>query len=185
MTIMDISRTDKTYRALLSEQYADVSDLFKYIIDMFATEHDSFKTIQLTDITVKEKDKEAISDLGYTTVKTTHTGRTLSLDFKSLLENNVLPSAVITSDLVQNLAFAGISFEHSECIFPVEVLFDFDKRDKEGNITRPAIIVIRLIEEIQKATSEDMFFIIGYIQYVFSAAESAHAIEEYLKSHSK
>ena len=55
---MDISRSDQSYRALLSEQYADVTRLFKYILDMFATEHESFKTIQITDITVKERDIE-------------------------------------------------------------------------------------------------------------------------------
>lgn len=181
MTIMDISRVDGAYRALLSEQYADITGLFKYIVDMFATEHDTFKTIQLTDISVKERNREEIADLGYTTAKTIHTGRTLALDFKSLLENNVLPSSIISDDMARGLEFAGISFEHSECLTPVEVLFDFDERDEQDNILRPAIIVIRLVEDTEPATSEDMFFMIGYVQYILSAAESAFAIESYLK----
>lgn len=183
MTIMDISRDDKAYRALLSEQYADVANLFKYILDMFATEHDSFKTIKITDITVKEKDVEEEKDLGYTTVKTKHNGRTLGLDFASLMEHKLLPSSVMVDGMAQNLEFAGISFEHSECIAPVEVLFDFEKRDKNGEIEHPAIIVVRLVEENCQTTSEDMFFMIGYVQYVISAAASAAAIDEYLQQH--
>ena len=183
MTIMDISRSDKSYRALLSEQYADVTNLFKYILDMFATEHESFKTIKITDITVKEHDVEEEKDLGYTTVKTKQTGRTMALDFASLLEHGLLPSSVMTDDMTQKLEFAGISFDHGECVNPVEVLFDFEKRSKDGKIEHPAIIVIRLVEDDCEASAEDMFFMIGYVQYVISAAESAAAIDEYLKDH--
>lgn len=183
MTIMDIARTDKAYRALLSEQYADIALLFKYIVDMFATEYDSFHTIELQDITVKERDIEEVKDMGFTTVKTTHSGRTLALDFKSLLANNMLPSAIFSDDVIHSLEFAGISFEHGECPNPVEILFDFEKKDDKGNITRPTIIVIRLVEDELEASAEDMFFIIGYIQYILSAAESAFAIEEYLSQH--
>lgn len=183
MTIMDISRSDKSYRALLSEQYADVTNLFKYILDMFATEHESFKTINITDITVKEHDVEEEKDMGYTTVKTKQTGRTMALDFASLIEHELLPSSVMTDDMAQTLEFAGISFEHGECITPVEVLFDFEKRDASGQIEHPTIIVIRLVEDDCQASAEDMFFMIGYVQYVLSAAESALAIDEYLKEH--
>lgn len=183
MTIMDISRSDKSYRALLSEQYADVTNLFKYILDMFATEHESFKTINITDITVKEHDVEEEKDMGYTTVKTKQTGRTMALDFASLIEHDLLPSSVMTDDMAQTLEFAGISFEHGECITPVEVLFDFEKRDASGQIEHPTIIVIRLVEDDCQASAEDMFFMIGYVQYVLSAAESALAIDEYLKEH--
>ena len=181
MTIMDISRSDKSYRALLSEQYADVTRLFKYILDMFATEHESFKTIQITDITVKERDIEEEKDLGYTTAKIKQNGRTMALDFASLLEHGLLPSSVMTDEMAQKLEFAGISFDHGECVNPVEVLFDFEKRDKNGKIEHPAIIVIRLVEDDCQATAEDMFFMIGYVQYVISAAESAAAIDDYLQ----
>lgn len=183
MTIMDISRGDNAYRALLSEQYADVAALFKYILDMFSTEHDSFKTIKITDITVKERDSEEEKDVGYTTVRTKQTGRTLALDYASLLKHDLLPSAVLSDEMAHNLEFAGISFEHGECVNPVEILFDFEKRNKDGEITNPAIIVIRLVEESCKATSEDMFFMIGYVQYILTAAVSAAAIDDYLLQH--
>ena len=182
---MDIARADKSYRALLSEQYANITNLFKYILDMFATEHESFKTIELTDITVKERDFEEEKDLGYTTVKTKQNGRTMTLDFSSLLEHPLLPSSIMTSEMANQLEFAGISFEHGECSCPVEVLIDFEKKDEDNHIVQPAIIVIRLVEENQQASTEDMFFMIGYVQYIISAAESAAAIDEYLKNQSQ
>jgi hypothetical protein len=40
-----------------------------------------------------------------------------------------------------------------------------------------------LVEDDCQASAEDMFFMIGYVQYVLSAAESALAIDEYLKEH--
>ena len=90
----------------------------------------------------------------------------------------------MTDDMAQKLEFAGISFDHGECVNPVEVLFDFEKRSKDGKIEHPAIIVIRLVEDDCEASAEDMFFMIGYVQYVISAAESAAAIDEYLEKFS-
>lgn len=181
MTIMDISRDDNSYRAMLSEQYADVTSLFKYILDMFATEQDSFHTIKITDITVTERDTEEEKDIGYTIVKTRQNGRTLGLNFESILEHNLLPSFVFPDTMVKNLAFAGISFEHEEYIYPVEVLFNFEKRSEDGYIEKPALIVIRLIEDNCKATLADMYCVIGYLQYIFSAAESAATIDEFVR----
>ena len=105
----------------------------------------------------------------------------MALDFASLLEHGLLPSSVMTDEMAQKLEFAGISFDHGEYVNPVEILFDFEKRDKNGKIEHPAIIVIRLVEEDCQATAEDMFFMIGYVQYVISAAESAAAIDDYLQ----
>ena len=179
MTIIDISRKENAHRALLSEQYVNVASIFKYIVNMFATEYDEAKKIELIDITVKERDIESERDLGYTTVKTFEPGRTLSLDFKSLLDNSLLPSAVLDDEMAFNLEFAGITFEHEDCSVPIEVLFDFEERDEQGEVCRPAVIVIRMPEEDALVPIEDIYFIIGYLQFIFSAAEAAKAIEEY------
>ena len=181
MTIIDISRKDTSHRALLSEQYMDMAAIFKYIANMFATEHKAEEHIRLLDITVKEKDTEEERDLGYTTVKTLQTGRTLSLDFHSLLANELLPSVVLDDEMVFNLEFAGISFEHEDCDSPIEVLIDFEQRE-DDEVVRPAVIVVRMSEEDVEVPIEDMYFAIGYLQYIVSAAEAARAIEEYEKS---
>lgn len=181
VTIIDISRKDTSHRALLSEQYMDMAAIFKYIANMFATEHKAEEHIRLLDITVKEKDTEEERDLGYTTVKTLQTGRTLSLDFHSLLANELLPSVVLDDEMVFNLEFAGISFEHEDCDSPIEVLIDFEQRE-DDEVVRTAVIVVRMSEEDVEVPIEDMYFAIGYLQYIVSAAEAARAIEEYEKS---
>ena len=179
MTIIDISKKDNAHRALLSEQYANITAIFKYVVNMFATEHSEDKKIKLLDVTVKERDIQSERDLGYTTVKTFQPGRTLSLDFESLLANDMLPSAVLDDDMALSLEFAGISFEHEECAAPIEVLFDFEEVGENGDITRPAVIVIRMPEDNGPVPIEDIYFIIGYIQFIISASEAAKAIEEY------
>ena len=179
MTIIDISKKDNAHRALLSEQYANVASIFKYVVNMFATEHSEDKKIELLDVTIKERDIQSERDLGYTTVKTFEPGRTLSLDFKSLLANNMLPSAVLDDEMALSLEFAGICFEHEECAAPIEVLFDFEEFDENSDIIRPAVIVVRMSEENGLVPIEDIYFIIGYIQFILSAAEAAKAIEEY------
>lgn len=180
MTLNEIQKLPNGIRAVLAEQYEDVRTVLPAFTDflLFCCEKDGNGKIQA--ITFFKNEKETPIDLGIFEIQKYQPAEGMSLNLDAIREDDVLPSFVMDDELISSISGSCYEIYFNDVQNPIEFTFVFDYG--EDNAAKAPVIVVFLENTQQhKATQEDLFAAIGFIQHILTTAVASFLVEQYVK----
>lgn len=187
MTFIETISTDDTLRAVLTEEYLDLRSLTPHFLDCLITIALSNSSFALKSIDIAEKQESKNVDLGYTSIQMANDGTAYSLNIEKMLTEQILPSAIITEEMLGKMGTVGVQIDVPEIVDNCSMYIDFDvpfdaddgyEYNSDPGEMFPPMIMISIENCDGEADSDTLAQVVGFFQNLLTQAFAVQALDK-------
>ena len=178
MTFYDITNIENGLRAILVEQYENLRNIIPLWTDAMMICCDDDDCGEVNSIVMFEEKKNVSIDCGLMEITRCQPAKGMELNLEAIVENDVLPSMVMTDEIMKSISGISYKFKIYEAKHNIEVIVILDS-DAEPDRKVP-LIIVEVTSDHERVTREDVFLAIGFVEHTMATGRSMYLLDRYI-----